>query len=513
MTIRPVLLCILLLAACDRTREETPSRGFPEGFLWGAAVSGFQVDMGCPTMPAEKCEDRNSDWYAWVTTPELQDDPSTHLSKHPMSHSPGFWELYEQDFDRLQNELGGNAFRMSIEWSRLFPTSTVGIDGYEALKEVADAEAVAHYHRIFQALRARGLMPLVTLHHYTLPAWIHDAVGCHKDIANCTARGWLDREGTVREIAKYAGFAAREFGGEIDLWATLNEPMAVVLSGFIFPSAERTNPPGVMFRAKEGRTAMAAMVEAHARMYDAVKANDTIDADGDGEAATVGLVHAMNVVAPRNPESRLDRKAAENVFYLYTGAFLDGAAKGDLDEDLDGTPEHREDLAGRMDWVGINYYTRSIVESTSDGEAALPDLSPLTTFDPFNVEVWAVYPRGLYEMAMLVKERYGKPVIISENGTQDPNDDGTGPAFLVPHLTWLQRAVRDGADVRGYFYWTLIDNYEWNHGSNWRMGLYAVDPLDPLKQRIARKTVPVYREIIAANQVSEVLQAEYPAPE
>ncbi len=512
---RRVLLTALLLAACSEKPDETPApkTGFPEGFLWGSAVAGFQVDMGCPTLAPEQCEDRGSDWYAWVTTPELQDDPSTHLAKHPMSHSPGFWELYEQDFDRLKNEVGGNAFRMSIEWSRIFPASTVGIEGYDALKAVANADAIAKYHQMFQALRARGLTPLVTLHHYTLPSWIHDAVGCHKDLSACQAKGWVDRAGTVKEIAKYAGFAAKEFGGEIDLWATLNEPMAVVLSGFIFPSAERTNPPGVTMKLAEGRTALAAMIEAHARMYDAIKANDTADADGDGNPATVGLVHAMNVAAPKNPDSRLDRKAAENVFYLYTGAFLDGAAKGDLDEDLDGKPEHREDLAGRMDYVGINYYTRSTVESTSDGEAALPELSPLTTFNPFTVEVWGTYPRGIYEMTMLVKERYGKPVIISENGTQDAKDDGTGPAFIVPHLTWLQRAVRDGADVRGYFYWTLMDNYEWNHGTNWRMGLYAVDPADSTKARTARKSVPVYRKIIEANAIPQELAEQYPAPE
>ncbi|MFN7131553.1 MAG: glycoside hydrolase family 1 protein [Myxococcales bacterium] len=514
MRILCALSALLLVVSC-RTPEDPAEekKGFSKGFLWGSAVAGFQVDMGCPTLAPEKCEDRHSDWYAWVTTPELVQDPTTHIAGHPISDSPGFWELFEGDFDRAKNELGSNAFRMSIEWSRVFPTSTVGVEGYEALKAVANADAVAQYHRMFQALRARGLTPLVTLHHYLLLSWIHDALGCHKDIATCQRKGWVDREGTVREIAKYAGFVAREFGGEIDLWATLNEPMAVVLSGFIFPSAERTNPPGVTMKVNEARTAMAAMIEAHARMYDAVKANDTADADGDGSAATVGLVHAMNATAPKDPNNRLDRKAAENLFYLFTGAFLNGVARGDMDEDLDGKAEHRADLANRMDYIGINYYTRSTVESTSDGSPALPDLSPLTTFNPLNIGVWETYPRGLYEMAMLVKEQYGKPVYVTENGTQDARDDGTGPAFIVPHVTWLERAARDGADVRGYFYWTLMDNYEWNHGTNWRMGLYAVEPKDPQKVRTARKSVGVYRKLADANGVPAELLEQYPAPE
>jgi len=493
----PILLAgAVLLSAC----EDSPSAdGFPRGFLWGTAVAGFQVDMGCPTLPAEQCEDRNSDWYAWVSTPSLQEDETTHLSGQPVSIGPGHWELYAEDYARARNELHNNAHRLSIEWSRIFPAPTFGIEGHDALKAIANASAIEHYHQQFASLKTHGLKPLVTLNHYTLPSWIHDAVGCHQDLSTCSPKGWVDRETTVREIAKYAGFVAREFGAEVDLWATLNEPMAVVLPGYIYPSAERTNPPGVMLNSEAAKIVMQALIEAHARMYDAVREEDTQDADGNGKPAEIGLVYAMVPVKGKDDANTLDQIAARNVFYLYNSAFLNAVIKGDFDPKLDRKTVHRDDLAGRMDWLGINYYTRVTVQGTQ--EPFLPELSPLTNFNPLEVSPWENYPQGLYEMAMEVKQKYGLPMYVSENGTADVPNAEIGIQYLTSHLTALQQAVREGADVRGYFWWSLIDNYEWNHGMNMRFGMFAVDETDPAKPRTARPIAEVYRRIATDNRL------------
>lgn len=500
----------LLLAACG-SDPQPETFVFPEGFLFGTAVAGFQADMGCPTLSPEVCDDPGSDWYAFVTSPEVIADPGAYLAGDPPSAGPGQWELYEADLERAATELHSTGFRFSIEWSRVFPTATDGIDGVEALRAVASAEAIAHYHAVLQAARARGVTPLVTLNHYSLPTWIHDGVGCHFDLDTCSPRGWLDRERTVAEIAKFSGFVAAEFGGEVDLWATLNEPLAIVLPGYLMPSADRSNPPAVTQRFAEARQVFVALVEAHARMYDAVHAADLADADGDGTAAEVGLVYALAPVAPMDEIYESDRQAAENVFYLWNTAFLDAVALGDLDEDLDGVPAHRDDLADRMDYLGINYYTRVTVAGVDN--PVFPEFSPLTTFNPATMIPWETYPKGLYEMAVLVKDRYGLPAIITENGAQDPDDDGTGPDFLVDHLMWAARAIRDGVDLRGYFYWTLIDNYEWNHGMDIRMGLYAVDEDDPTKARVARQAVPVFGRIAAAGEVAKDLVDQYGASE
>jgi beta-galactosidase len=383
---------------------------FPEKFYFGAATAGFQVDPGCPS---SACVDTQSDWYQWVTSPGELQDLAAQINFEPLENGPGFWELYEQDFDRAKKDLGLNAIRLSIEWSRIFPTATDGLEG-EALAAVANAENIAAYHAQFAALKARGLTPLITIHHYTLPLWIHDGVACHKDLATCTKRGWLDRERIVNEIAKYAGFVAKEFGGEIDLWATQNEPFAVVLPGYLLPSKDRVNPPGLAYKFAEAKAVMNAMIEAHARMYDAVKANDLVDADKDGKPSMVGLVYPIAPTKPKDPENRLDVKAAENIFYLYNTAFLDAVVLGKLDADLNGKPDSPEpnpQLAGRMDYLGLNYYTRITVKGTQT--ASLPLLSSISNFDPLTVELWEDYPKGIYDIQMFVKNRYGIPQMIT----------------------------------------------------------------------------------------------------
>ncbi|MCB9787889.1 MAG: glycoside hydrolase family 1 protein [Deltaproteobacteria bacterium] len=495
----------------DSAEPDDGTLRFPPGFLFGAAIAGFQADMGCPTLAPEQCEDRGSDWYQWITSPEILADPGAHMAGDPPTAGPGFWELYEQDIERLAG-LGLRGFRMSLEWSRIFPTATDGVESMDVLRSIADPEAVARYHAIFAALKARGVTPLVTLNHYTLPLWLHDGVACHEDLESCRDRGWVDSTRAVHEIAKYARFVGEEFGAEVDLWATENEPFAVVFPGYIFPSADRVNPPGVSLASAEAKTVFNALIEAHARMYDALKAADTKDADGDGVAAEVGLVYAMTPFRPADPSEPLDVRAAERAFYLWNLAFLDAVAKGVEDPELDGEGVPRADLAGRMDYVGVNYYTRVTIEGTED--PLLPDLSALTTFNPFTLVVWEDYPRGIYEMATLVRERYGLPVIITENGVEIHEDDEAAASrFFVRHLTWLWRAIRDGVDVRGYFAWTLVDNYEWNHGMELRFGLFAVEPDDPAKARRQRPHATVYGDIATRHGISPALQTQYPEPE
>jgi len=498
-------------AACPGPAGDGAAR-FPDGFLWGAAMAGFQVDMGCPTLPESVCTDPNSDWYAWVTNPELIADESLHIDGDPLGGSPGHWELYEQDFDLARDEVGLNAIRTSVEWSRLFPTSTVGIEDHQGLLEVADQAALAHYRAYFAALRARGLTPLVTLHHYTIPAWLHDAVGCHRDLAGCTRRGWLDRQTMVHEIAKYAGFVAAELGDQVDLWATLNEPMAVVLAGYVMPTAERSNPPGAVFAFDQAKAAEAAMIEAHARMVDAVRANDAVDADGDGAAARVGLVFAFSPAHPVDARSELDLRAVDDLMYLYDFAFLDGVALGRLDEDLDGAAEERPDLQGRLDFLGINYYATLRVRGSPG--PVFPAFSPLSRFDPLTLEVDKLYPQGIHEALTTLAARYpGLPIVITENNVPFDGVTDTRPEYLVYTLRWLWRAIQDGVPVEGYFYWSLMDNYEWNIGTGYYTGLYGVEPSDPSKARVARQgLIDTFGRIARDDALPADLLASHPLP-
>lgn len=500
-------LCVALaLVSCS----PPPPKPFPDGFLFGASIAGFQVDMGCPTLPPAQCEDRASDWYQLITgRAQVSPAVAAHFTWDPPSSGPGHWELYDQDFARASEELGLNGLRLSIEWSRIFPTATDGLEGAQ-LAAAANADAVARYHAMFASLKAKGLTPLVTLNHYTLPVWIHDGLACHQNLATCTNRGWLDKARLHREIAKYAGFVAKEFGGEVDLWATLNEPFAVVLPGYLQPGKDRVNPPAVQLRFEEARQVAIAMIEAHARMYDAVKTNDVGDADGNGKASEIGIVYPIAPALPKNPDSALDRKGAENVFYLYNQLFLDGVLNGTMDANIDGKPDGppRDDLVDRCDWLGINYYSRVKVVGTDS--PSFPQFSPISTFDPFTLELWDDTPQGIADAIAWAKGRYDKPIYITETGTDATTDPEKTVSWLVRYLTMTQKALHAGADVRGFFYWSLMDNYEWNHGMAMKFGLYAVGS-DAQKTRTARSAVGVYRQITKAKDIPAALRQQYPA--
>ena len=505
---RIALLASLLSGCGGTTTPAAEDFSFPATFQFGSAIAGFQVEMGCPTTAAAECEDRNSDWYTWVTRPELVKDPAIFIEGDAPSKGPGFYELYAADLDRVKNELHHNALRLSIEWSRVFPTATDGITGYDALKKAANPQALAFYHAVFTAMKARGIKPLVTLNHYSLPSWIHDAYGCHVDITTCKLRGWLDHDRILVEMAKYAGFVAEEFGADVDQWATLNEPFtAVIVTAYLFQTPARTNPPGVALRIDEAKAAFQTMIEAHARMYDAVHAADTVDADGDGKAARVGLVYNLQASTPDNPDDAQDQKAIANFNYLINQAFLDGVGKGDLDAQLDGHPVHRDDLANRLDFLGVNYYARATTQGSPG--SFFPKISPLLTFNPITLPLDYNYSKGIYEVLMWAR-RYGVPLMITEAGVDVATSAKDPATWIVETLGWVKRAIADGAPVEGYFYWSLMDNYEWNHGMTFKMGLYAVDPGDASKKRVARPAVATYGSVAAAHAIPSDLAAKVP---
>lgn len=478
---------------------------FPKGFVFGTAIAGFQADMGCPTLPASSCVDPNSDWYQFTTSPTTVGDPGSYLSgQNPSVVGPGFWELYPGDLRRAAAELHNQALRLSIEWSRIFPTATDGITGYDALKQVASAGAIAEYHAIFAEMKKWGLRPLVTLNHYALPSWLHDAVGCHVSFATCSLRGWVDDTRAVAEVAKYAGFVGQEFGAEVDWWATINEPLQNMVFGYLMPSAQRSHPPALFLQTAAAKTVLNALIAAHARMYDALKQYDTVDADGDGKASWVGVVYPLVPVAPADPKAALDQQAAKNIDYLWNRVYLNAVALGKQDANLDGTTTTRADLQGRMDYVGVNWY--SGLQVTGAASATLPTLSSLFTANPLSLVTTPNQPDKLAGFLHFVNVDLGKPAIITENGT---GGDASTPGFIVENLKAVRDAIAGGADVRGYFYWTLMDNYEWNHGMDIRMGLYAVDKADPSKKRVARPAVAVYGQIAQSGTLDDTVVARW----
>lgn len=502
-------LGIGLVAACSVAPDDgaatsdqaATEAAFPEGFLFGSAIAGFQVDMGCPTLADDACEDRNSDWYQWITTKRILDNPILFMSKDPPKSGPGFFEMYEQDLDRAGPELGSNSLRLSIEWSRIFPSPTWGVTDHAELKKLASAEGLEFYHRVFAAMKQRNLVPFVTVNHYTLPLWVHDGNACNEDLDKCIADGkggWADpnRDRITNEIAKYAGFVAKEFGGEVDRWATLNEPFsAVVLPGYIIDTPMRSTPPGrsaLWMDVDAAHTAASAMVEAHAKMYDAIKANDP--------GSEVGIVYAFSDIVPNSPD---EKSVAEHAQYIFHDMFMDGVVFGKLDEKWNGQPTQRDDIKGKVDFIGANYYFRFTAKKSWAG-LLLGGISPFLDFD-----MGAGFegtPKGLQTTLHRVAQRYHLPIYVSETGADQANE-AAGAAWMVQTMEQVKASIAAGDDIRGYYAWTLMDNYEWNHGMQLRMGLYAVDP--STKARRARPAADALGQMMRAKDIPAELSAKY----
>ena len=517
-------------AAADRR----PSTGFPAGFLWGTAISGFQTEMG-----RGRNLDTRSDWWVWthdasnrsrgIVTDDLPED------------GPGHWALFRRDLDLARRSLNNNAFRLSVEWSRIFPRPTTGVEvgrridrhDLARLDGLANHRAVRHYRAVLRAARRRGIEPFVTLHHWTIPTWLHDAPAVRDALAargpddplpRIFRDGWLDRT-TVQEFRKYAAYLGWKLGDLADFWSPINEPMVLVASGYVnVPGVLAGNFPPGAFSFTGAIRVVLNLERGNTVAYRALKRWDRHDADRDGRRARVGPVQNTIAFTPAEPSSSADRRAADHAHYLFNRLFLNAAVRGDIDRDADGRlePGERRRHGRNADFVGLNYYFRSRVSAagaplssrvpildfipSNDYRTPLrPSLPPCPTVcSEFGNEI---YPRG-FRRLLRTAASYGLPVYVTENGVAD-RDDNLRPGHLVRHLRQLRRAlVEDHLDIRGYFHWSLTDNFEWSAGYFPRFGLFRYD-VRTLARR-ARRSARIYSRIARLNGIPRDLARRYP---
>jgi beta-galactosidase len=482
---RALLLSLLLALAAPGTAA---ARDFPRDFLWGTAIAAFQTEAG--GQPANA--DRRSDWWVWSHDPtEIAEG---HVSGDLVERGPGHWRLYRRDAALARSRLGANAFRLSIEWSRLFPRSTGGARTPRQLDRVVNQAAARHYAAELRAIRRRGMTPMVTLNHFTLPTWLHDPIAVRDAFAGVGADdpppavkrgGWLN-DSTVREFGRFAAWAAWRYGHLVNLWVTINEPMVVAVNGYVNVAGAFAGwfPPGVYSFPAAVRV-VRNLAKANALGYDAVHRED--------RHASVGPVQNMIAFTPSNPASAADRRGARHADYVFNRVFLNAVVRGWDDKDIDGrieAGERRRDLRGRADYIGVNYYFRSRVTglpAPASTSVALFDFLPSQTYrHPQNPTAPAcpttctefgaeIYPAG-FRTVLREAGDYHLPVYVTENGLADSNDDQRAK-YLVDHLRVLRGAMRSGlARVKGYFAWSLMDNFEWSAGYYPKFGFFSVNP-------------------------------------
>ncbi|NYV78592.1 family 1 glycosylhydrolase [Streptomyces sp. UH6] len=430
-----------------------PLPSFPPGFLWGASTSAHQIE-GAAHLRGQ------SVWDVFEARPGAIRDGSTAAVACDSFHR------HREDVGLLAG-LGVNAYRFSVSWPRV--GSPGGLDYYE---------------RLVDDLLAVGVRPVPTLFHWELPAGLD----------------WLERD-TAARFADHVERVAARLGDRVSTWITLNEP------------AEHTVLGHALGVHAPGRTLMFdALPAAHHQLLAHGLAVRALRAAG---ATDVGIAASHS---PTRPLSAREEDLAAAEFYdvlmnrtfsdpLLLGRYPDGLAElmpGDVDADLVTVSE-------RLDFYGVNYYAPSLVgaptgESSAYGTLDVPAGIPFSLHEiegrPKTHFGWPVVPEGLTETLTGLRGRYGDrlpPVMITENGCSYPGlDDQDRIAFLDSHLRALHRAIEEGVDVRGWFVWSLLDNYEWNEGYEQRFGLVHVDFDSPERTRTPKASYAWLRDVLRA---------------
>jgi beta-glucosidase len=431
---------------------------FPEGFLWGVATSSYQNEGGIT----------NCQWYEWE-----QQQGRIAAGGHA-GDACDWWRAAEQDFDRAA-ALHLNGLRLSLEWSRIEPEAG----------RYSDA-AIARYRQMLQALRERGIEPLVTLHHFTNPLWLQRV-------------GAFEHERVVPLFARYARYCVEQLGDLCDFWCTINEPNSYAAAGYLLGAF----PPGKQGDVRNVFAVQANLLRAHAAAYRSIH-----DVQPN---ARVGIAQNMLLFDPAHAQSPLDRLAAAGQDAPYNGLVLKALTEGRAPLICRPFTGDLSAVRGTYDYLGVNYYTRLMVafDLRHGGELfgrrfprrggewmePSPSVGLGETFGE-------VYPEGLGRLVRRLGA-YGKPIYVTENGFAD-GTDALRLRGLVQTLEALHGAIANGAPVRGYFHWTLVDNFEWAEGWTLHFGLYSLDRAT--QARTPRPSADVYGWIAGANAIPTALQ-------
>jgi beta-glucosidase len=482
--------------------------------MLGVATAAAQIEEATP----------ESDWYVWG------DAAPAGLGKGKAFVGDGV-QGYARALDDVDliADMHLDAYRFNPSWSRIEP-----------MRDAIDQPALDHYDTLITDLRDRDIEPIITVHHFSSPVWIDDpqrpsADACTPSDADLC--GWSHADGgplVVAELAEYAGLLARTYGDRVDNWMTLNEPINYLLASY----GTGTFPPGrgtqVDLITDVGTQAFLLVVEryasAHVAMYDAIKANDLIDADGDGVAAIVGYSASVSAWTPaRNgviSDDPADIEAADRMRHMFQGAFTQAFMEGTFDLNLDQQADANEahgDWTGKLDFLGVQYYARAGV--TAAGTLALPSIGGvpciaglpisdgcLVAIDPTKCVPtmgYEYYEPGIYEILKDFSTRWPTlPLLVSESGLA--TDVGERRAqHVVRSLEQILRARTEGVDVRGYIHWSLMDNFEWAEGYGPHFGLYRVDVEAENYDRVPTLGAEVLGEIAGKRLLSDSLKARW----
>jgi beta-glucosidase len=456
------------------TPSDQPFPAFPEGFAWGTATASYQIEGAWD-------EDGKgmSTWDTFVRQPGKVLDGQT--GDVACDH----YHRWESDLD-LMVELGVNAYRFSVAWPRVQPTGAGAVE----------PRGLEFYDRLVDGMLARGIAPYLTLYHWDLPQVLEDD------------GGWLDR-GTAERFADYAGIVGERLGDRVAAWITLNEPFVNSSFGYSFG----VHAPG-RFLGLAVWPVVHHLLLGHGLAVQALRAA--------GVRGPVGITNNLSPVYAQDPDSEADRVAAQRLDAYYNRQFMDPVLLGtqpvdpavaypgsDLDVVRDGDAAT---IATPVDFVGVNYYNPQAVKAGGPDNPMGFELVPITGVPRTGFD-WPVVPEAFTDLLVDLKARYGDalpPVYVTENGTSVPDEvgadgrvrDGFRVAYLDRHLRAVAAAMAAGVDVRGYFCWSFLDNFEWAEGYYQRFGLVHVD--FATQQRTPKDSFAWYRQVARGEAAGRV---------
>lgn len=481
---------------------------FPPGFSFGVAMAQWQAcgDLGA-NGPIK------SNWSAWLALGRAKGG-----QQNPRGN--GFCQDPAPDLQRAV-DLGVDTVRTSIDWSRIEPQPGV-FDEEELDRAVA----------ILEAIHARGLKPALTLYHWSVPLWVQNPNAAEGPVVDLLSGRDL---AVVQRFEAFVRHVIPRVKHLVDTYTVINEPFSMLVNGYV----QGVFPPGRLLDIAGATLYGVNMVHMHARAYDAIKALDDTDADADGVNSFVGITQAAFPVYPLDPSNPRQQFAADNINYVVHDWVIRALTTGALDVDLDGRADNpntvppegiREELRNRLEFIGVQYYGAIRVVD----DPLFVDLAPLYGLPMFDVKTYApdaphngmgvaVSAAGFRDML----ERYaqhGLPLIVTEGGTtvngvpvtgdggvllEEVDQQEQAAMYVAEHMWELGRAMQRGVDVRGFWLWTLADNFEWAEGNHQRFGAYRVDYESPELPRTLNRMGEAFRDAVAARAIREEFWKTY----
>jgi beta-glucosidase len=443
---------------------------FPPGFLWGVAASAYQIEGAHnEDGKGESIWDRFTRWEAHILNGDNGDVACDHYHRY-------------MDDVALIKSLGIPSYGLSISWTRILP------QGRGAINQ----PGLDFYSRLVDELLRARIQPKCTLFHWDLPRALQDL------------GGWPSRD-TAEYFAEYARIVFDHLGDRVRLWATHNEPWVCAFLGY----GNGLHAPGICDYSQAYQAAHHLLLS-HGKAVEVFRQG--------GYQGKIGLILNLNGLLPASDHEE-DVAATQRVHDETHALFLDPVFKGAYPQDLfDYVGPHQPKVRANdldivhqpIDFIGLNYYNTDLVSFDLFGGLNKARLTPFSAAGWGRTEMdWGINPVGLKNEVLNIKENYGNPVLyLTENGCAAPDvpddedfvDDRDRSRFLQAHLEALHQAIREGANVHGYFVWTVLDNFEWERGYGKRFGLVRVD--FRTQRRTVKQSARWYSEVIKQNAIN-----------